>query len=61
METVVKYFTELTLDELCEILRARAEVFIVEQNCAYQDVGEVDKEAYRVYIREEGKSSPIFA
>ena len=61
METVVKYFTELSLDELCEILRASAEGFIVEQNCVYQDVDEVDEEAYHVYIREEGKSSPIFA
>ena len=58
METVVKYFTELSLDELCEILRARAEGVIVEQNYVYQDV---DKEACHVYIREEEKSSPIFA
>ena len=55
MEVVVKYFNELTLDELYEILRARAEVFIVEQNCVYQDVDEVDKEAYHVYLRDEGK------
>ena len=55
MEIVVKHFYELTLDELYEILRARAEVFVVEQNCAYQDVDEVDKEAYHVYLREEGK------
>ena len=55
METVIKSFYELTLDELYEILRARAEVFIVEQDCVYQDVDEVDKEAYHVYLREEGK------
>ena len=55
MEIVIKHFCELTLDELYEILRARAEVFIVEQNCAYQDVDELDKEAYHVYLREDGK------
>ena len=55
MEIVVKHFYELTLDELYEILKARAEVFVVEQNCAYQDLDEVDKEAYHVYLREEGK------
>lgn len=55
METVIKRFDELTLDELYEILRARAEVFVVEQNCAYQDLDEVDKEAYHVYLRENGK------
>ena len=55
METVVKHFNELTVSELYEILRARAEVFIVEQNCVYQDVDNVDKEAYHVYLREDGK------
>ena len=55
METVIKRFDELTLDELYEILRARAEVFIVEQDCVYQDLDDVDKEAYHVYLREEGK------
>ena len=55
METVIKSFNDLSLDELYEILRARAEVFVVEQNCAYQDLDEVDKEAYHVYLRENGK------
>ena len=55
METIVKHFNELTVSELYEILRARAEVFIVEQNCVYQDVDNVDKEAYHVYLREEGE------
>ena len=55
METVVKHFNELTIDELYEILKARAEVFIVEQNCAYQDLDDLDKEAYHVYLREGGK------
>ena len=55
METVIKLFNELSLDELYEILRARAEVFVVEQNCAYQDLDEVDKESYHVYLREDGK------
>ena len=55
METVVKHFNELTLEELYEILRLRAEVFVVEQNCAYQDLDEVDKDAYHVYIKDEGK------
>ena len=55
MEIVVKHFNELTLDELYEILKARAEVFIVEQNCAYQDLDDLDKEAYHVYLREDGE------
>ena len=53
METVIKKFEELTLDELYEILRARAEIFVVEQTCPYQDLDGVDKEAYHVYLKED--------
>ena len=55
METVVKKFEELTLWELYEILRIRSEVFVVEQNCVYQDLDEIDQEAYHVYLKENGK------
>lgn len=53
MQTVVKAFQELSVDELYEILRLRAEVFVVEQNCVYQDLDEVDKDAYHVYLKDE--------
>ena len=33
-----KMFHELTTRELYEILKARAEIFVVEQNCVYQDL-----------------------
>ena len=55
MEEIVKYFDELTVNELYEIMQARAEVFVVEQNCAYQDLDGIDKEAYHVWIKENGK------
>ena len=55
METVVKKFDELSLEDLYEILKIRAEVFVVEQNCPYQDLDDVDKEAYHVYMKEDGK------
>ena len=55
METFVKTFDELTTTELYEILQARAEVFIVEQDCVYQDLDGVDQDAYHVYIKENGK------
>lgn len=37
MQWELKTFAELSNLELYEILRARAEVFVVEQNCVYQD------------------------
>ncbi len=55
MEKTVKKFDELTTAELYEILRVRAEVFVVEQNCAYQDLDDVDLDAYHVFLRENGK------
>ena len=55
METVVKQFNQLTVEELYEILRLRAEVFVVEQNCAYQDLDDIDKDAYHVFIVDEGE------
>ena len=55
METVVKKFSQLTLDELYEILRVRAAVFVVEQNCVYQDLDGVDLDAYHVFLKEDGK------
>ena len=41
-------FHELTLDELYALLRLRAEVFVVEQNCVYQDLDGKDRLAYHL-------------
>lgn len=53
METVVKHFSELTLEELYEILKLRVSVFVVEQNCPYQDLDDYDKDCYHVFLRDE--------
>lgn len=41
----IKSFEELTTAELYAILRLRSEVFIIEQNCAYQDLDNSDQQA----------------
>jgi ElaA protein len=41
-----KFFTELTNFELYKILQLRNEVFIVEQNCVYQDCDDKDLKAH---------------
>ncbi|WLP93320.1 GNAT family N-acetyltransferase [Psychrobacter sp. M13] len=38
----IKTFDELTSIDIYHILKARSQVFVVEQNCAYQDMDEVD-------------------
>ena len=44
MEMKSKFFPELTTRELYEILKARAEIFVVEQNCVYQDLDDMSDE-----------------
>lgn len=47
-----KKFDELTNDELYGILKLRAEVFVVEQNCPYQDLDDKDQVAYHLFIQD---------
>lgn len=55
MDIKVKRFDELTIDELYDILQIRAAVFVVEQECAYQDVDGKDRNAYHVWVEEDGE------
>ena len=55
MKTVVKKFDELSVHELYKILRARCEIFVVEQNCVDQDLDDIDQEAIHVYVEDEGE------
>lgn len=54
MEFVIKKYEELTVDELYEILKARINVFVVEQNCPYPELDDKDKSAYHVWLKENG-------
>ena len=53
MERIVKHFSELTKDELYEIYKVRAAVFVVEQNCPYQDIDEADKVSYHIWLKDD--------
>ena len=55
MDIKIKRFEDLTTSELYEILRCRAEVFVVEQNCDYQDLDMLDMASTHLYIEAEGK------
>jgi len=43
-----KHFDELTTNELYAILKARQEVFVVEQDCAYLDIDAFDQDAWHL-------------
>lgn len=51
-----KTFKELTVDELYELLRIRADVFVVEQDCVYQDLDGDDQQAIHLWLTIEGKT-----
>jgi len=44
----IKRFNELSTHELYAVLQLRAEVFVVEQDCVYQDLDNKDLDAYHV-------------
>lgn len=55
MKCKLKEFTELTTAELYEILKLRAEVFVVEQNCPYQDLDDKDQSSYHLFLEDNGQ------
>lgn len=55
MRIEVKKFDQLSRDELYKILQLRAEVFVVEQNCVYQDIDGKDQKALHVLGYEDSE------
>lgn len=53
MELVIKKFEELSVYELYEIMKARVDIFVVEQNCPYYELDDKDQNAYHVFYRDE--------
>jgi ElaA protein len=50
-----KAFSDLSTQELYEILRLRSEVFVVEQNCPYLDMDDKDQACLHVLGIDEGQ------
>ena len=50
-----KLFSELTTDELYELLRIRSEVFVVEQNCVYQDMDGDDQASIHLWLTDQDR------
>lgn len=48
LTVLTKSFSELSTKELYDILQLRSEVFVVEQNCVYQDIDGKDEKALHV-------------
>ena len=55
MELLVKRFNDLSNDELYAILKARVDVFVVEQNCPYEEIDDMDQEALHLYLKDNDR------
>lgn len=55
MKFFSKKFSELSTTELYEILKARAEIFIMEQQIQYQDMDDIDYNSLHCFFREDKK------
>lgn len=53
IKAVIQTFEELTTHELYEILKVRSAVFVVEQNCPYQDLDDIDFYARHITLWRE--------
>lgn len=55
MDVVTRTFDELSNIELYQIMRLRSEVFVVEQDCVYQDLDNKDQKALHVFGTKENE------
>ena len=55
MELFVRRFDELDIHDLYEIMKLRCDVFIVEQECHYEDIDGRDINAIHVYLKDNNE------
>lgn len=61
MDWHCKHFDGLKLDELYQILAARTGVFVMEQNCLYNDVDGRDNRCLHLFAQDDAGGQPIIA
>lgn len=56
MDLVIKRFKDLEVLELYNILKLRSEIFVVEQECIYQDIDDKDMCAYHMFYKDDNRN-----
>lgn len=51
MQTHIQKFTQLSTRELHQIYKLRVDVFVVEQQCPYHEIDDIDLESYHIYLQ----------
>jgi ElaA protein len=54
-QAILKYFDDLTIPELYDVLQLREAVFQIEQNCIYQDIDNKDKKCYHFMLYKDAE------
>ena len=57
---IIRKWSEFSIIELYSVLRLRSEVFVVEQDCVYQDIDNKDKKAIHLLGYTNTKFNSIF-
>lgn len=55
MDWNLKKFKELDSEEMYKILRLRSEVFVIEQDCIYEDCDGKDEKVYHLYLKDNSE------
>lgn len=53
MKTHIQKFTQLSTGELYKIYKLRVDVFVVEQQCPYHEIDDIDLESYHLYLQDD--------
>lgn len=61
MQKKIKKFSELTLLEYHQLMKARVAVFVVEQACPYQEIDDIDLEAFHFWLENDEKEMIAYA
>ena len=56
MKLIAKTFSELSVDELYEIIKSRLEVFLLEQKIICRDLDDIDRESLHCFFWDNKKN-----
>jgi len=55
LKFTIHHYKDISKDDLFDVLALRTKVFVVEQDCPYQELDQNDKNAYHLFCKEKGK------
>ncbi|WP_353892679.1 GNAT family N-acetyltransferase [Proteinivorax hydrogeniformans] len=53
-QIIISTFSDLSNEDIYEIMKLRVDIFVVEQNCPYPELDNNDQKAWHLYIKKDG-------